>query len=737
LLTGAAEFTSPLRLLYPFKIAMKITLLVLALFCAFAMAIASDNPTATSAKPAAIEGGNGVTLPPPPPTEVKPVTETIHGVTITDPYRWLEDAQSPSTREWIAVQMKYTEEYLAQVKVRPEIIKRLNQLMRVETYTIPVEAEGRYFFTKRLAEENQASIYMRKGLTGTDERLIDATKLSADQNTNVSIADVSKDGSLLLYGIREGGADEETVHMLDVNSGKELPDVLPRARYLGIGMTPDKQAIYYSKFEGKLTEVYLHRMGTPVSADEPIFGKSFNGETFGPMQLITCQVSENGRYLIIDVNTGVPPTRVEVYVKDLRSADAPIRPIIRGLDYRFVPVNYEDDLYVLTDYQAENYRIARFKLSDPAPEHWQTIVKEGKDPISQFSIVCGKLFVTGLHDVVSETRIFDLGGKQVGNLKYPTLGAASTVYGRQESKEGFYNFQSFNIPPTIYHYNVESRKTEIFAAPKVPFNSDEYEVKQVFYKSKDGTRVPMFISSKKGAKRDGNTPTLMFAYGGFLVDLTPAWNPEYVWWMEQGGYYAQPNLRGGGEYGEAWHKAGTFEKKQNVFDDFFAAAHYLIDNKYTSPARLAIRGRSNGGLLMGVAMTQHPELFGVIWCGYPLLDMLRYQNFLVGRWWTSEYGSAENPEQFPYLLKYSPYHNVKPGTKYPAIMFNSGDSDTRVDPLHARKMTALMQADTGGDRPILLHYQVKAGHSAGVSMTQLVNDTADELAFLWNEVGGK
>ena len=731
------------RLLYPFRFAMKLTLFVLALLCACAMAFAADHSTnaadksSAPAKPTTIEGGNGVTLPPPPPTEAKPVTETINGTTITDPYRWLEDAQSPATREWIAAQMKYTEDYLAQVKVRPEIVKRLNELMRVETYSIPAEAKGRYFFTKRLAEENQASIYVRKGLTAPDERLIDATNLSADQQTNVSIADLSDDGSLLLYGVREGGADEESIHILNVDSGKEAPDVLPRARYLGVSLTPDNQGIYYSKFEGKLTEVYLHRMGTAVSTDQPIFGKSFNGEAFDELALISCSVTENGRYLIIDVNHGVPPKRVDIYVKDLRSADAPIRPIIHGIDNRFVPINYDDDLYVLTDYQAENYRIVRFKISDPAPEHWQTVVPEGKDPIEQFSIVGGKLFATGLHDVVSETRIFDLNGKQVGSITYPTLGAATTVFGRQYSKQGFYNFQSFNIPPTIYHYDVESGKTEVFARPKVPFNSDEYEVKQVFYTSKDGTRVPMFISSKKGVKHDGQTPTLMFAYGGFLVDLTPAWNPEYAWWMEQGGFYAQPNLRGGGEYGEAWHKAGMFEKKQHVFDDFFAAAHYLIDNKYTSPARLAIRGRSNGGLLMGVAMTQHPELFGTIWCGYPLLDMLRYQNFLIGRWWTSEYGSAEDPKQFPYLLKYSPYHNVRPGAKYPAIMFNTGDSDTRVDPLHARKMTALMQADSGSDRPILLHYQLKAGHSAGVSMTQLVNDTADELAFLWNEVSGK
>jgi len=723
---------------------MKITTTLLFLLCACIMTFAADktstannNSSTASGKPSVIEGGNGITLPLPPPTEAKPVTETIHGVAITDPYHWLEDSKSPETRAWIAAQMKYTQQYLDQLKIRPEIVRRLTELVRVETYSIPVEAEGRYFFTKRLPEENQASIYMRKGLKGPDERLVDATKLSADQNTNVSIADVSKDGSLLLYGVREGGADEESVHLLDVNSGKDGGEILPRARYLGISLTPDKLGIYYAKFQGGNTEAYFHRMGSPAADDRVIFGGSFNGETFGPMQLITVSVSENGRYLIIDVNHGVPPKRVDIYVKDLRTPDSPIRPIVHGLDYRFLPINYNDDLYVLTDYQAENYRIIRIKLSDPAPEQWQTIVPEGKDAIEQFSIVGGKLFATGLHDVLTETRILDLDGKQVGSLSYPAMGAATAVYGREKSNEGFYSFQSFNVPPTIYHYNVASGKTELFARPKVPFNSDEYEVKQVFYTSKDGTRVPMFISSKKGVKRDGNTPTLMFAYGGFLVNITPRWDPEFAWWMEQGGFYAQPNLRGGGEYGEAWHKAGMFEKKQNVFDDFFAAAQYLIDNKYTSPPHFAIQGRSNGGLLMGAAMTQHPEMFGAIWCGYPLLDMLRFQDFLIGRWWTSEYGSAENPEQFQYLLKYSPYHNVRPGAKYPAIMFNSGDLDTRVDPLHARKMTALMQADTGSGRPILLHYQTKAGHSAGVSITQWVNDAADEVGFLWNETSGK
>ena len=685
-------------------------------------------------KPSEIKGGNGIVLPPPPPTEVKPVTEDIHGTSLTDPYRWLEDAKAPETRAWIDAQMKYTEQYLSQVKIRPEIVNELTKLERVETYGIPIERGGNYFFKKREADENQGSIYLRHGLHGQDQRLIDATRLSADQNTSVQINDISKDGTLLVYGVRSGGADEESVRILDITKNHDLEDSLPTARYSGVQLRPDKQGLYYARFDPIGTLVFYHKLGTPATGDELIFGKSFEGETFGPMQLIGTEITENERYLVITVIHGVPAKRVDIYVKDLRQPNSPIHPIIHGIDSRFTPVNYGDDLYVLTDDDAPNYRVVKLQIANPDPKQWTTIVPEGKDVISGISIVDGKLFVTGLHDVVTETRIFALDGKPAGHITYPTLGAATEVYGREDSHEGFYSFESFTIPPAIYRYDVSSGKTEVFAKPTVPFASDQYEVKQVFYKSKDGTQVPMFISSRKGVKRDGKTPTLMFAYGGFLVDMTPSWNPEFAWWMEQGGFYAQPNLRGGGEYGEKWHKAGMFENKQNVFDDFFSAAKYLADEKYTSPEKLAIRGRSNGGLLMGAAMTQHPEMFGAIWCGYPLLDMIRFQNFLVGKWWTTEYGSSENAEQFPYLLKYSPYHNVKPGTKFPAIMFNTGDSDTRVDPLHARKMTALVQADNANDRPILLHYQTISGHSSGVSITQSIKDTADELAFLWNEV---
>ncbi|HZQ22724.1 MAG TPA: prolyl oligopeptidase family serine peptidase [Terriglobales bacterium] len=704
---------------------------------ASSLALACCLAVLSMARPAEIHGGHGITLAPPPPTEAKPVTDTINGVVITDPYRWLEDAKSPQTRAWIEAQMRYTEEYLSQVKNRPAIVKRLTELERVETFTVPRERNGNYFFTKRQPEENQSSIYVRRGLHGQDERLVDANTLSTDQNTSVRIEDVSENGDLLVYSVREGGADEKTVHLLDVNKHQELPDVLPKARYSQVSLSPDNHAVYYSRFEPTGTLVFFHRLGSPVASDQLIFGKEFNGETLGPMELIDAGVTENKRYLLITVSHGVPPKRVDIYAKDLHVPDAPIRPIIHGIDNRFEAINYQDDLYVLTDYRAEKYRVLKVSIADPSQAHWQTVVPESGDVISDVSIVGDRLFATGLHDVVTRTRIFTMDGQAAGTITYPGLGSASAVLGRAAAKEGFYSFESFNFPRTIYHYDVTSGKSDVFAQPKVPFSSDQYEVKQLFYQSKDGTRIPMFVSSRKQLKRDATIPTLMFAYGGFNISLTPQWDPEYAWWMEQGGYYAQPNLRGGGEYGEAWHEAGMFEKKQNVFDDFYSAAEYLIDNKYTAPAHLAIRGRSNGGLLMGAAMTQRPDLFGAIWCGYPLTDMLRFQKFLVGRWWTAEYGSADNPEQFAYLLKYSPYQNVKPGTKYPAIMFNSGDSDTRVDPLHARKMAAIMQADSGSDRPILLHYETKAGHSAGVSIAQLVNDVADELAFLWNEVSSK
>ena len=681
-----------------------------------------------------VHGGNGIELPPPPVAAVKTVVDDYHGVKVEDPYQWLEDAKSPETRAWINAENEYTQKYLSQVKTRPEIEKELTALQRVDEYSVPTVRGGKYFFTKRLADENQASIYMREGWYGEDVRLVDATKLSADQNTSVRIWTVSEDGCLLVYGVQQGGADETAIHVMNVRERKELPDGLPSARYFGVSLTPDSKGLYYARFTHAGTTVWLHRFGTAASSDTKVFGGEYHGEKLGELDLVGVYVTDNQRYLIVQIAHGVPATRDDILVKDLRKPDGDFVPLVYGVEAHTSAINDGDRFFLKTDYQAANGRIVE-AVPGGQPANWKAVIPEGKDVIDDFSVVGGRLFVSHLRDVKTETTIYSLDGRKTGTVSYPGIGSGSVVYGRSEQDEGFYIFESFILPPSIYRFDTKTGHTDVFASPKVPFDSSQYEVTQVFYTSKDGTRVPMFIAGKKGLARDGKARLLMTGYGGFDVAMLPEWNPAYAWWIEQGGFFALPNLRGGDEYGEPWHKAAMFENKQNVFDDFFAAAEYLIKNGYTTPEHFAIRGRSNGGLLMGAAMTQRPDLFGAIWCGYPLLDMLRYQKFEFGRMWTTEYGNAENAKDFAYIVKYSPYQNVKPGTKYPAIMFFTGDSDTRVDPMNARKMTARMQAANGGDRPILLHYSLKGGHSAGVSLSQLVEDQADELSFLWNETG--
>ena len=691
---------------------------------------------------ATVRGGNGITLPEPPATAKHPVTETLHGDTLTDDYRWLEQQRAPETRAWLEEQNAYSESYLEQVTIRPQIQAALAKLEKVETYSIPRKSGDQYFYTKRLADENQASIYVRRGIAGKDERLVNAGKLSADQNTSVGILDVAQDGSLLVYGVRQGGADEESVHVMDVATQRELPDKFAVQRYMGVQISPDRKGLYYSVFHHEGTLVYWHAFGTPQGADPVIFGKQYNGEALGEMDLIGTSVSDNGHWLILSIGRGVPAKREDILLKDLRQPEAPVVPLVYGIEHRFRLIDTgTDDFLVQTDMGAPKGRILRADLHT-SPQQWQTVVPEANDVMEESSVLGDSLFVERLADVKSEVQVYSLDGKQRGTLKLPGIGSATVPYGRPHEHEGFYSFTSYNVPPTIYRYRVaagsdEAGTTTVFAQPRVPFDSTHYEVKQVFFQSKDGTRVPMFVAGKKGTPMNGKTPLLLTGYGGFHVSDTPEWNPMYAWWMQQGGWFALPNLRGGGEYGEDWHHAGMFEKKQNVFDDFFAASEYLVAQKYTSRARLAIWGRSNGGLLMGAAMTQHPELYGAIVCGYPLLDMLRYQNFLFGRLWTTEYGSAENEADYRYIRAYSPYQNVKQGTKYPAIMFFSGDNDTRVDPLHARKMTAAVQAATGSDRPVLLHYSLKGGHSSGVSVAQQIKDEADILAFLWNETDAR
>ena len=690
-----------------------------------------------------IHSREGVLLPAPPAVEADPVADDYFGTKIPDSYRWLEDAKSSQTRTFIDAQNAYTLRYMKQAKIRSQLLDDLEELEHVSRWTIPLQRAGNYYFQKRLAGEEQASIYMRRGGLGVatagpaapkDQRLIDPASFSRDPNTSVRLADVSRDGLLVAYQIRQGGADESTVRIFNLKANKTLEDELPAGLYSSVSFTPDGTGLYYARNNRQGTLLYLHELGTRNSRDVLVFGREFHGELLGPIDLLSGEVTDDGRYLVVTIFRGVPAKRVDIVFRDLTKPNSMFEILVWGLESRFSAVYAKGAWFVKTDYKAAMGCILK---ADPGilPDAWKTIVSEEKDVIEDFSIVGGKIYVVRLHDVKSETAVYTLDGKPVGNVDYEGIGSASTVRGRTTDRFGFFTFESYIQPPTLYRLDTLTGKKDVFAQPKVPFDTREYELKQVFYKSKDGTQVPMFVAGKKGLQRDGSERLLMTGYGGFDVSMTPTWTPAYAWWLEQGGWFAVPNLRGGGEYGENWHEQGMFDRKQNVFDDWYAAAEYLTQNKYTSQQHFAILGASNGGLLMGASITQRPELFSAVLCGYPLLDMLRYQMFLQGPHWTTEYGSADNQKQFLYLLKYSPYQNVKASSAYPAVMFFTGDSDTRVDPLHARKMTALLQSASSSGRPVLLHYSLSGGHSAGVSVEQQIQDHADELTFLWTETG--
>jgi prolyl oligopeptidase len=690
----------------------------------------------------AIHGRDGITLPAPPAVEAEPVTDNYFDTRITDNYRWLEDAKSEPTRAFIEAQNAYTTRYLKQAHIRPQILDDLDALEHVSRWSLPIQRAGNLYFMRRMADEEQASIYVRRvapgqpmlGPTVKDQRIVDPASLSRDTNASVRLADVSRDGSLVAYYVRQGGADESTVRVFNLKTGKTLEDELPASVHYSVNFTPDGSGLYDARTNSKGTLLYLHTLGTRNAHDELVFGREFHGELLGSNDLFEANVTDDGHYLVVTIARGVPPKRVDIAFRDLTKPNSMFEVLVWGLDSRFDVVYAKGAWFIKTDYNSPMGRILR---ADPGimPEAWKTIVPEGKDVIEEFSIVGDKIYVKRLKDVKSEISAYTLDGKPAGQIEFDGIGAASAVYGRTTDRYGFFSFESYIQPTTLYRIDTASGKRDVFFQPKIPFETAQYELKQVFYKSKDGTQVPMFIAGKKGLHQDGTERLLMTGYGGFNVSVTPAWSPLYGWWLQQGGWFAVPNLRGGGEYGEEWHEQGMFEKKQNVFDDWYAAAEYLITNKYTSPAHFAIYGGSNGGLLVGASITQRPELFSAALCAYPLLDMLRFQMFLQGPHWTTEYGSAEKEKQFPYLLKYSPYQNVKPSSAYPAVMFFTGDSDTRVDPLHARKMTALLQSASTSGRPVLLHYSTAGGHSAGVSVEQQIQDHADELTFLWTETG--
>jgi prolyl oligopeptidase len=682
----------------------------------------------------AIHGRDGITLPQPPAVAAAPVTDNYFGTKVVDNYRWLENSRSDETRAFIDAENAYTGRYMKQARIRPQVVDDLDDLENVSAADSPLQRGESYFFRKRLAGEQQFSIYVRTGWSGKDKRLVDPAVLSTDPNVSVRIEDVSRDGKMLAYAVQHGGADESSVHVMNVSTGKTMEDELAAARYTSIVFAPDGASLYYARNNKEGTLLYQHVFGTRNARDTLVFGREFRDEPLTGDDLFGASVTDDGRYLVVEIDRGVPAKRVDIVYRDLTKPESPFDVLIWGLDSRFSAIYARGAWYVKTDYHAPNGCIMK---ADPGvmPEAWKPIVPEGPNSIDDWAIVGGKIYVNRLKDVKTETSIYSLDGKTEGAVDYEGIGSASRVNGRTRDRYGYFEFQSFIMPPTLYRLDTITGKRDIFFEPKVPFDSSQYEIRQVFFKSKDGVSIPMFIAGKKGLKQDGTERLLMTGYGGFNLSKLPEWNPQYAWWMEQGGWFALPNLRGGGEYGENWHEQAMFEKKQNVFDDFFGAAEYLIANKYTSPQHFAITGRSNGGLLMGAAISQRPDLFSAVLCGCPLLDMLRYQKFLVGSYWVTEYGSSDNEKQFPYLLKYSPYQNVKPGTGYPAVLFFTGDSDTRVAPLHARKMTALLQAASTGGRPVLLHYSLAGGHSAGVSVDQQIQDDADQLTFLWTESG--
>ncbi len=657
------------------------------------------------------------------------VREELHGVTISDPYRWLEDQNSPETRAWIKAQNAYTKAVLGELPVRERLARRLEQFLRVERAGMPTLRGGRYFFGRKRVGDEQAILYWRRGLRGKDGVLFDPHPLSPDHTASAFFMDVSHDGRRVAIGVRKGGEDECEVRILDVDSGRELPDRLPRAHVEDLSLTADATGFYYTlltPLQGR--RVHFHRMGTDPSLDPVIFGAEY-----GPDTMVGQFVSENGRWLVLIVYRGW--TQNDLFVQDLQEG-GPIRPIVTGVDATFSPEFAGDRLYVLTDYRAPRRRVMEADPAGKLPlDRWREIVPEGQDPIEGFSASAGRLFIVRLQNVSSRVEMYEPDGTRLRDVKLPGIGSATVPEGPWDSREAFYHFESFVVPGQVRRLDVASGRQTVWSRVRVPIRASDYVTKQVWYTSRDGTRIPMFLVHRKGMKLDGNKAVHLTGYGGFGVSMTPGFDPEAAVWVEQGGVYAVPALRGGGEFGEEWHHAGMLDKKQNVFDDFVAAAHWLVENKYTRPGRLAISGGSNGGLLVGAAMTQAPDLFGAVLCEVPLLDMLRYHLFLQGPQWVPEYGSAENPAQFKVLYAYSPYHHVRADRAYPAVLFVTGDADTRVAPLHARKMTALMQSLPLQKRPVLLYYNTEVGHSGGEPVSKQVERRSHVLAFLFHEVG--
>jgi prolyl oligopeptidase len=680
-----------------------------------------------------------------PPARKSDVVDDYHGTKVPDPYRWLEDPDAAESRAWIEAENRLTNAYLAAIPARVAIRERLTKLWNYPKYGAPFRKAGRYFFFKNDGLQNQSVLYQQASLAATPEALLDPNLLSADGTVAVSTVAVSEDGRLLAYGTSASGSDWEEFRVRDVATARDLPDHLKWVKFSGASWTKDGAGFFYSRYpepaDKALTDVnrfqrlYYHRLGADQAQDVLVYERpdqpdwGMNGE-----------VTNDGRYAVLQVWLGTD-RRNRVYYLDLRDAKHPrvTGDVVRLLDefdasYAFVG-NDGPLFYFLTDLDAPRKRVIAIDTRHPERARWREVLPQGPDVLESVQIIHEGFVAHYMRDASSRLRLFALDGRMLKDLDLPTLGSVVSISGERKDAEMFYAFTSFLYPTTIFRYDFKAGVTSVFKAPAIDFDPSGYETKQVFYASKDGTRVPMFITHKKGLTLDGSNPTYLYGYGGFNISLTPSFSVAMLAWLEMGGVYAVPNLRGGGEYGEEWHQAGMHDRKQNVFDDFIAAAEYLIAERYTSTPKLAIAGGSNGGLLVGAVMTQRPELFGAALPAVGVMDMLRFHKFTIGWAWVTDYGSADSVAQFPYLYKYSPLQNLRPGTTYPATLVTTADHDDRVVPGHSFKFTAALQAAQAGPQPVLIEIETKAGHGAGKPTSKLIEEQADRLAFLVRNLG--
>ena len=696
----------------------------------------------------------------PPKAEIKPAVDIYHGTKVVDNYHWLEEGNSPETRKWVADEMAYSRALLDPLPGRDAIHQRLTELLSIGSITAPVIAGKHYFYTRRAGMQNQPILYVRDGLNGADRVLVDANQLAADGTVALDWFQPSDNGKFVAYGTSQSGSEMSTLHIVETRTGTILPDTVERTRAASIAWLHDNSGFYYTRYPKKgdvpageemyNRHVFFHELGTDSDTDDLIFGEGRDPEDWPSVFL-----SNDGRWLLIHVSQGW--TKSELFLMDTRGENPPSR-LTTGKDFNYGAEVYDGKVYITTNEDAPRYRVFVTDARIFDREAWKEIIPQSDAVLQNVSVYGGKLFAQYEQNATSQLKIFGLEGNKISDIWLPAIGTVFGTTGRWNRNEAFFGFHSFTVPPSIYrveltpvHYKTAGKNSiegEAIANPTLwsevdapSIDPSAYEVRQEWYKSKDGTRVPMFIVHKKGLEKNGKNPTLLTAYGGFNISLTPSFSRTAYLWMDHGGVFAVANLRGGAEFGEDWHRAGMLDKKQNVFDDMVAAAEHLISEKYTDKNHLAIQGGSNGGLLMGAMMTQRPDLFRAVVCQVPLLDMLRYQNFQIAKLWIPEYGSAENPEQFKWIYAYSPYHHVKAGVEYPAILFMTGDFDTRVDPMHAKKMAALMQAEakngSSKTRPILLRIESKAGHGAGKPVTKQIEEFTDVYSFLFWQLGVK